>query len=268
MRSLLIIAGTFLVFWLAGCASGVEQTQISTIKEKSKRTEIEAILGPPIESYIVEGTTFQIYEYDRPRGSMRAGPYPYNVDPMANMGIAIIVGLVELAKMAERETEAPEKGYLGIAYSADEEVEVYEGSFDKSQLVWAINMSMALRKLAYEGDVEAMDVEAMYEYGYKLNDLERAWRWICPAAHGGHARAQYSIANYYRWGDSPVRENIIKSYLWRTLSLNGGHPSWAYDRDQTAQKMTADQITEAESLLAKWKPNPAECEREAKLAAD
>ncbi len=32
--------------------------------------------------------------------------------------------------------------------------------------------------------------------------------------------------------------------------------------------MSPKQIAEAERLVAEWKPNPAECEREAELAAD
>jgi hypothetical protein len=111
------------------------------------------------------------------------------------------------------------------------------------------------------------DVQAMYDYGYRLGDLEKAWVWYCPAAHKGHAESQYALANYYRWGHSPMQQNSIKSYLWRTLSLNGGDPRAASARHFT-QEMTADQIAETKRLVTKWKPNPAECKSEAKLAAD
>ncbi len=112
------------------------------------------------------------------------------------------------------------------------------------------------------------DAEAMYRYGSRLRGLEETWSWHCRAAHKGHAKAQYSLATYYGWGHCPVQKNIIKSYVWRTLSLNGGDPRAAEARDETEQEMSADQIAEAESILANWKPNPAECERDAKLAAD
>ena len=107
----------------------------------------------------------------------------------------------------------------------------------------------------------------MYETGFRINEYDKAWVWYCPAAHKGHAKAQYTLANYYRLGHSPVQRNIIKSYVWLTLSLKGGGPH-AGARDRTEREMTPDQIAEGESLVAKWKPNPAECEGEAKLAAD
>jgi TPR repeat protein len=127
----------------------------------------------------------------------------------------------------------------------------------------AANLLAELKARADEGDVQAM-----YEYGARTNDLEKAWVWFCPAAHKGHAESQYLLASYYGAGLPPVQNDIIKSYVWRSLSLNGGDPRAANARDQTAQEMTADQIAEAKSLVSKWKPNPAECERDVKLAAD
>jgi hypothetical protein len=35
-----------------------------------------------------------------------------------------------------------------------------------------------------------------------------------------------------------------------------------------ANDMTPPELAEGERLVSKWAPNPAECEREAKLAAD
>jgi TPR repeat protein len=84
----------------------------------------------------------------------------------------------------------------------------------------------------------------------------------------GHAKSQYSLANYYVLGLRPVQKYLVKSYLWRTLSLNGGAPRAADARDEVAQEMTAGQIAEAESMATNWKPNPVECEMEAALAAD
>jgi hypothetical protein len=119
------------------------------------------------------------------------------------------------------------------------------------------------------------DVEAMYEYGFRLNvsnsalnGSTTAWPWFCSAAHGGHAKAQFMLASYYRWGNSPVQKSLVKSYLWRTLSLNEIGMRALNEKNRNEQEMTADQIAEAERLVAKWKPNPAECVREAKLAAD
>jgi hypothetical protein len=54
-----------------------------------------------------------------------------------------------------------------------------------------------------------------------------------------------------------------KSYLWRTLSVNAGDPRASKTLEETAQEMTVGQIEKAKSLLANWKPNPAECVAEA-----
>jgi hypothetical protein len=81
-------------------------------------------------------------------------------------------------------------------------------------------------------------------------------------ADEGDVEAQNELADYYRYGWSGVEKNIIKSYAWRTLSLQGDDPRLnrraAGARDLTEREMTADQIAEAESLVAEWKPNPAE----------
>jgi hypothetical protein len=142
-------------------------------------------------------------------------------------------------------------------------IELSEVKLDADRLCPRLKPLAELKARADEGDAEAM-----YRYGSRLRGLEETWRWHCRAAHKGHAKAQYSLATYYGSGLRPAQKDIIKSYLWRSLSLNGGDPRAASAREQTAQKMTADQIAEAESLLADWKPNPAECKREAKLAAE
>jgi TPR repeat protein len=157
--------------------------------------------------------------------------------------------------------DAPRAIVLGIG----EIVEAVEGEKDSGKGDGGEAAAKSLAELKARADEG--DVQAMYEYGNRLNDLEKAWVWFCPAAHKGHAESQYALANYYRWGHSPTQQNFLKSYLWRTLSLNGGDPRAASARHFT-QEMTADQIAEANSLVTKWKPNPAECERDVKLAAD
>ena len=100
------------------------------------------------------------------------------------------------------------------------------------------------------------------------------WRWLCPAAHLGQVMARYEIANYYRMGYAPVRQDPQQAMFWYKLtgdtkSADGSELPPVHMRFVTTYKnelaatMTAEDLSEIEHLVAEWQPNPAECEQTA-----
>ena len=251
-EALLVVA----VLFAQGC---VERTDLSPVyEETATRSEIEAVLGEPVASRATEEGHISIYQYNTGEAVEVSEAYK---SWATGLTYFTIVGGIPLMILAE---SIPQKGFLAVFYSADDDptdIHLVRSGDPDTQ------MDRLVARLQVKRRAEEGDVEAMYEVGL-MTDLEARWVLHCPAAHQGHANAQYSMADYYRYGWGGVEKNIIKSYVWLTLSLKGGDPRAAGARDRTERDMTADQIAEAESLLAKWKPNPAECEGEAKLAAD
>ncbi len=105
---------------------------------------------------------------------------------------------------------------------------------------------------------------ALYRHAYSLNDFSQSWKWYCLAANQGHGIASYAVGNFYRSGLGPVTQDPVKAYLWYTLAGPAGNVQ--SNKDKLAADMTPAQISEAERLVAEWKPNSAECEVEGEQA--
>ena len=97
------------------------------------------------------------------------------------------------------------------------------------------------------------------------------------------------VANHHRWGLDPVEQDLLKAFVWyRLAELNGyegrqrtsqqiktetgwkcctAKPAKPYS-EVLAANMTPSELADGKRLVSEWKPNPAECERDAKLAAD
>jgi hypothetical protein len=123
--------------------------------------------------------------------------------------------------------------------------------------------------------------EAMYTLGHEheAGTLEK-WHWVCLAATQGHAKARHETGHYYETGENPVSQDLVRSYVWYSLAETSGYQEagTSYKKTDTgmkccfsdisrreivAENLAADQITEADRLVAEWDPNPAECDIEA-----
>ena len=130
------------------------------------------------------------------------------------------------------------------------------------------------------------DVEAMYQYAFRINDRAESWKYRCLAANQNYPDAQGLVADHYRQGHDPVKRDLLRAYVWYRLAemngYEGGQHTGQKIKTETgwkcckakpysevlADNMTPSELADGERLVSKWKPNPAECEREAKLAAD
>ena len=87
----------------------------------------------------------------------------------------------------------------------------------------------------------------------KRRDYTTALRLIRPLAEQGDASAQYNLGVFYDNGLG-VPQDLVRAYMWFTLSAAQGKDGAAVFRDLIARRMTSTQITEAQKLAREWKP--------------
>ena len=94
----------------------------------------------------------------------------------------------------------------------------------------------------------------LYEFGRGVpQDYAEAVKWYRKAAEQGIALAQSNLGSmYYKgWG---VPQDYLLAHMW--FNLAAAQSDWVHDefRDETAKRMTREQIAEAQRLAREWKP--------------
>lgn len=127
------------------------------------------------------------------------------------------------------------------------------------------------------------DADAMYAQAIGTDDPVESWKYHCLAANKNHPDAQISIADHYLQGRDPAKRDLLKAYVWYRLAesngYEGGQDTGQQIKTETepvdqpysevlAANMTPSELADGQRLVSEWKPNPAECAMEAKLAAD
>jgi len=92
----------------------------------------------------------------------------------------------------------------------------------------------------------------MYKEGEGVpKDDVKAAKWNRKAAEQGDARAQRDLAIQYHVGKG-VPEDYIKSYMWANLAAALGDTLAPGLKDILIEKMTKEQIAEAQKLSSEW----------------
>jgi len=116
------------------------------------------------------------------------------------------------------------------------------------------------RKAAEQGNENAQwFLGSMYAnaQGVPQNYAE-AIKWLTLAADKGYAPAQLSLGARYADGDG-APQDYVRAYTWFNLSAaQGGLQSQEAEKRRgiIAQRMTPEQIAEAQKLTREWKPTP------------
>ena len=138
----------------------------------------------------------------------------------------------KLQPFAERgETEA--QYYLGLSYKKN-------GNLVKAD-EW-------YRKAAEQGHIEAQHILAVE---YKDSNPAEAAKWYRKAAEQGRALAQYELGLMYYEGRG-VLQDYVEAHMWLNLAASGNYDRAKKKRDEVAQRMTADQIGQAQNLAREW----------------
>jgi len=96
----------------------------------------------------------------------------------------------------------------------------------------------------------------MYDDGRGVPQWDvEAVHWYRPAAEQGHARAMSNLGVMYDTGRG-VRQDYVEAHMWFNLAasrLTGEQREIAVrGRDSVADRMTRDQIAEAQRLAREW----------------
>ena len=116
------------------------------------------------------------------------------------------------------------------------------------------------RPLAEQGDANVQaKLGVMYASGEGVpQDYAEAARWYRLAAERGNAVAQYNLGVMYAEGEGVLR-NYVQAHKWFNLvaTRRGMHrhqDEARNNRDIIAERMTRDQIAEAQRLAREWRP--------------
>jgi uncharacterized protein len=111
------------------------------------------------------------------------------------------------------------------------------------------------RKAADRGNSQAQyNLGVAYFKGRGLpQDYAEAVKWTRLAADQGYAGAQYNLGSAYASGQG-VPQDLVLAHMWINLAAEQGNQDALKYRDIIAEKMTPEQIAEAQRLAAEWKP--------------
>jgi uncharacterized protein len=115
--------------------------------------------------------------------------------------------------------------------------------------------------LAKEGHAKArFRLGCLYTFGQGgPEDHEMALRLFRLAADQGDLDAQNNLGGMYAEGLG-VEPDLIQAYMWFELAAGRGHEMAKSNRAFIAERMSAEQIDEAEDLAAEWRKQHAEAE--------
>ena len=108
---------------------------------------------------------------------------------------------------------------------------------------------------ARAGNADAEElIGVLYALGLGVpRDDVRAFEWYLRASMKGHPGAQSGIGWYYEVGRGVEGVDLVRAYMWYTLSAIGGDPDAAISLEEVVKKMTPEQIEKAHILVNDYK---------------
>ena len=108
---------------------------------------------------------------------------------------------------------------------------------------------------ARSGNADAEElIGVMYAMGQGVpKDDQRAFEWYLRASMKGHPGAQSGIGWYYEVGRGVAKIDLVRAYMWYTLSAIGGDPDAAISLEEVVKKMSKEEIDKAHVLVNDYK---------------
>jgi TPR repeat protein len=111
---------------------------------------------------------------------------------------------------------------------------------------------------AEAGDAKAQSILGnVYLDGQGVpQDYAEAIKWYRKAADQGDAEAQYSLGEMYDIGQA-LPQDYVQAHMWFSLAAARGYQGSAEARRKVENRMTPEQIAEAQRLARVWQPTLA-----------
>ena len=141
-------------------------------------------------------------------------------------------------------------GFFSTFALAD--IEEARDAMEANQFDKAMQM---LRPAANAGNADAEElIGIMYAMGLGVTqDDRRAFEWYLRSAMKGHAGAQSGVGWYYEVGRGLPSIDLVRAYMWYTLSAIGGDPDALISQEEVIKKMNPQQINEALELVEDYR---------------
>ena len=112
-----------------------------------------------------------------------------------------------------------------------------------------------LEPAARSGNADAEElIGVMYAMGLGVErDDQRAFEWYLRSSLKGHPGAQSGIGWYYEIGRGMPAPDLVRAYMWYTLSAIGGDPDAAISLEEVVKKMTKEEMEKAHILVEDYK---------------
>jgi len=106
---------------------------------------------------------------------------------------------------------------------------------------------------ADQGHAEAQcNLAVMHANGWGVPQSdEEALKWYSLAADQGVAEAQINVAKMYMRGLG-VEQSRIQAQKWFGIAAALGNKSATFKRDELAERMSSDELAEAETMMNAW----------------
>jgi len=132
------------------------------------------------------------------------------------------------------------------------DIEEARDAMEANQFDKAMQM---LRPAANAGNADAEElIGIMYAMGLGVTqDDRRAFEWYLRSAMKGHAGAQSGVGWYYEVGRGLPAIDLVRAYMWYTLSAIGGDPDALISQEEVIKKMNPQQINEALELVEDYR---------------
>jgi len=132
------------------------------------------------------------------------------------------------------------------------DIEEARDAMESNQFDKAMQM---LRPAANAGNADAEElIGIMYAMGLGVTqDDRRAFEWYLRSAMKGHAGAQSGVGWYYEVGRGLPSIDLVRAYMWYTLSAIGGDPDALISQEEIIKKMNPQQINQALELVEDYR---------------
>ena len=179
--------------------------------------------------------------------------YLYDVNTTSNT-------LSQVKSISINNTSASQaNAFADVVTSANGTAVFNEGAFNRSIFKLPINAVKTLRDTSSQIDtnfqfLKAFDGEELIGILYAMGlgverDDRRAFEWYLRSAMKGHAGAQSGIGWYYEVGRGLPEIDLVRAYMWYTLSAIGGDPDALISQEEIVKKMDQQQIDDALELV-------------------
>ena len=157
------------------------------------------------------------------------------------MGMVIVLALMAIGCVDAEQSENPSEGLEQVAQSPSCADITSTSPFED------------VRSCAEQGHATAQtELGFMYGNGRGVaQDNAEAVRWYRLAAEQGDAVAQTNLGVMYSTGQG-VQEDIVLAYMWYNLAVGQGRDIAQGIKDILEQRMTREQIDEAQRLTLEW----------------